>query len=351
MKSKFICATSILMGAFAMASFTACSSDDDKGNDSNATAGLAYPSPILVDTNGNRVFVSSISELGYDAYSDWAWTYEYDNEDNLAGYSCVTVFDAVVGNSTIVYKGGLPYSGEQEVVEIETNRDGLISKMREEQKYDSNRKEIIETSFTYNSEKQLLKMSQKWNYKTYDEENDCWNIDDSDVYVYEVSNTWENGNLVKWEETYTYFDGDVEDVEDVNTYTLTYGTQKNPVKQYPASFLDDPLVSTGIEIPLFFMGFMGVGPAYLPTSVISTFNDKSMGYFYSDATQYSFQLNSNGTIKTETAIDKDGWTSEWVWQYGKTNRSNAAPTRSISTMMNDRMNKRDSRHKRHHRQS
>lgn len=328
MKSKFTFAASILMGAFAMASFTACSSDDDKDGGDNGSTSWAYPSPTLVDTNGNRVYVSSIGTLE-DSYTPF-WTYSYDEAGNLSVFSCVDEFNAVVGTSTIVCTDY--YDDDNYVIYVETGSNGLISKMREEWTDDWGSGEVkgtAETSFTYNEEKQLVGMSYQSSQGTY-------------KYSQTISNTWKNGILEKTTEIEKGTNG----LTDTNTYTYNYGKQANPAKQYPTCMISPIMDDEGTLIPLFFMGFIGVGPAYLPTSIDCVYKSE----YYDESWNYKcdYTFNTNGTINTETKIDEeDGYITVWQWQYGKTTRSFSAQSKNIASVVKHKIRKnRVPRHKR-----
>lgn len=333
MKSKFTFAASILMGAFAMASFTACSSDDDKDGGDNGSTSWAYPSPTLVDTNGNRVYVSSIGTLE-DSYTPF-WTYSYDEAGNLSVFSCVDEFNAVVGTSTIVCTDY--YDDDNYVIYVETGSNGLISKMREEWTDEWGSGEVkgtAETSFTYNEEKQLVSMSYQ-------------SSQGKDKYSQTISNTWKNGILEKTTETYVSMEDDWS-MTGTETYTYNYGKQANPAKQYPIGM--DCVLWEVDEIyrPLFFMGFMGVGPAYLPISIDYTHKSEIDNYTWTN--KYDYTLNPNGTINTETEIDGEyGYESIEVyqWQYGKTTRSFSAQSKNIASVVKHKIRKnRVPRHKR-----
>ena len=125
MKRKFFFTASVLMAAFTLTGLTSCSDDDDNGG--NGSKNLAYPSPTLVDSNGNKVYVSSIGELERASYSPF-WSYTYDDAGNISEFSCIDNFDAIASGSTIVYN----YGSGNRTIEIEIGSNGLISKMKEE---------------------------------------------------------------------------------------------------------------------------------------------------------------------------------------------------------------------------
>lgn len=330
MKSKFVFAANVLMATFAMISLTACPSPDDPDLPPTSTPDAPTPSPTpsptpdptpgtvplssLVDLNGNKVYISSFGP-------DWAngyYTYNYNEAGQLAGF-------IYYGSKYYVNVSSFVISSDdgETTAYIETNSDGLISKMKiVEEEYDDDEweKETQLMSYTYNEAKQLISVS----YSYYGEE-----IEDNKHQTYSgsgnLTNTWVNGNLVQSVHTVNGIepeDDDYYNYQWIDTYTFDYGNDLNPIKQYPFCLTDAVNMYYEFEEPLCLLGFYGVGSANLPTK-------KSIKESYSnsegDRDEYvrnynlSFILNANGTIRTETRTyisEYSQSSSTYTWQYG-----------------------------------
>lgn len=113
-------------------------------------------------------------------------------------------------------------------------------------------------------------------------ENEYWN--------YDVTFTWSNGLITKINFVESWIEDGKQESE-TDSYTIAYGSTNNAHKQYTISFED----FFEDEIGLCLYGLLGDGPSKLPTS----FSHYEEGEFC-HTEDWTYTLNSNGTIATET---------------------------------------------------
>lgn len=111
-------------------------------------------------------------------------------------------------------------------------------------------------------------------------------INESGTETYKLN--WSNGNLISVEcDDLYYEDGEKEEYH--NTYIFEYGPNAliNEFKQYTYQIVSRWEIMEEFAI----CGLLGKGPEYLPTL--------SKDVKYDDTRQLSYQLNQNGSIRTE----------------------------------------------------
>ena len=163
---------------------------------------------------------------------------------------------------------------------LELNQDGLITKavvvftgIRNNGQLKN--KYVINYTFFYNAERQLLKIDEEENEEKNDE---TGNLEKARSGHGVQTRTWKNGNLIKVEFTQDNGELDLSSRSGNQASTYSYGQGQNVTKQ-PLPDQKHLLSDFGIN-HLYALGLFGVGPANFPTDV-------------------TFTLNENGTINTK----------------------------------------------------
>ena len=131
----------VLFSLFATTALVACGSDDDEDEGRGS-----IPSSMLTDKDGNAVLLSSIGDV---------ISFTYDANGKLTSFSDPESEYKVKGGTFVSYnEDGIP-----QTVALETNANGLISKMQIKIDYKapdgSYYKSDITTVYQYNSEQQI----------------------------------------------------------------------------------------------------------------------------------------------------------------------------------------------------
>lgn len=145
----------------------------------------------------------------------------------------------------------------------------------------------------YNQDKQLVRIEGNIHY----EDNENRKKGGTEL----LTLTWEEGNLVKVDRIYT----EKEDVEGEGlsypfSFNIGYGNEENPLRQFTKGLSDIRFFwgEWGIE-ELFMIGLFGVGPVNLPI------DKKEIGDGIISSYQYSYIINDNGTIHSETQKERN----------------------------------------------
>lgn len=233
----------------------------------------------LKDKYGNPVLLTSTNTNGTRGY-------RYTSDGKLAIFGDVVndygnseehfVVDGLTFKSENIHNSG---SKEKFDGNLELNQDGLITKavvvltgIRENGLVKN--KYVINYTFFYNAEKQLLKIDEEENEEKYDENG---NLVKNESGHGVQTRTWKNGNLIKVEFTQDAGELDLSSRKGNQTSTYSYGQGQNITKQ-PLADQKHLLSDFGIN-HLYALGLFGVGPANFPSNV-------------------TFTLNENGTINT-----------------------------------------------------
>lgn len=268
-------------------------SDDDGPN-----GGDAAPAP---EVDGSRL--TSIN--GY--------TFSYDSKGRL---STVTSGSSSASQSLkIDYDKGTitetDYDGETSVYNVKFCEKGYIAQLSAswnyEEKEGSDRYQYVGNgviNFAYDGNGNLTAISSSTN-ETYKDLTEGETSTSKQEYT--LNYTWKEGNMISAVENST----EVEDGETdkwKETYEVTYGTTAN-------KFLQNTMAITNIgmedaEEVLAMAGLFGKGTAKLPASVKETEDGENP---YTHTTNYSYQLNENGSIAEEQG---DGYS--YVYGYTKT---------------------------------
>ncbi len=290
---KTIKILSLVAVALPMA-FISCSDDDDNNSAPSAD------SSVITTTEGNKLLLTSVVN-GSSRY-DGVW-FQYDDLGrctyaNLWG-------DLFFNMSYDPYEVtmDLDEEGDDITLSMSFNGNGYLSKytLTDDwtETYYGNEdsgsdKETV--SLSYNSNGQLTSVSLSYSgNEVYDGERDSYSGSGSATF------TWENGNLVKivdkitekeYGYTYTY----------TQTSTFGYSGTVNKYRQYTMiAIAGDEEGCLADIIDFGFIGYLGVGPTYLPTSLEIIYEDNDDGdvYSYKDTYSSSYTLNDDGTVATE----------------------------------------------------
>lgn len=311
---KFAMAAMALM---VSAGFVACGGDDD---DDDGGSGVINGQG-LIDNNGQEVRLTGVGNyvINYDANGKLT-SIGYANE----------VFFTVSGSSLIIDDYGYKY-------DFSTNSKGYITKMVFSYDYTDSDGESEKgsgtISFSYNGSGQLTGFSGSGSSEYVDVNNDGTIERGSEKSSIDETCTWTNGNLAKIVEhnkgTYTD-DGKTKSYDDTDTYTYTYGSQVNVTKQYTYYISKQSMGET--FCPLYLIGFLGVGTAYLPTGYTKEeveIEDGKQPYTDTDTYTLTYTLNSNGTIATE----QRNKSNVIEYRYSNATRAAASSVNSIEAQL------------------
>ena len=248
------------------------------GGDDNGSYNVGS---LLIETeDGDKLLVTSVGSLKYGYDDDGVLNYFYDYDD----------YDVTDNGTTFSYTD----SYGSETIKLTLNGSGYISKIVEEGTYEW--RDESETwketcNLSYDGSGHLTKLSASYS-ETY--------IEDDEKETYSGSGswtlTWSNGMLTKW----VYYESD-EEWEYTDTYEYDYGsnTYANSYCQYAPAVWDE---SDAILAELSYIGLLGVGPTYLPSTVDYTSVEEGDGDVdsYDGSSSYKFSFNSNGTISYQT---------------------------------------------------
>lgn len=221
--------------------------------------------------------------LRFDGDTNYPW-YEYDEKGNLVRLGDGD-FVLDVSGKTVKTKDRTD-EDYTHTYQVTTNNKGYITGTSLNVNIvDSDGSETYsgKATFTYNNKDQFI--GYEWSVSGfYTEDGEKVPISASVKKTF----IWENDNLVKteWTEAASEYG---ETYTERGSSTITYGSQVNPCRQVPASFIrifgDGWWEGFWHLAPL---GLFGVGPANLPN--------------YVNGNPVSYTLNTNGTIATENSL-------------------------------------------------
>lgn len=297
--------------------FSACSDDDEDNGGSGTTAEVENP---LVTEGG--VLLTSLKYYGSSSPDD-EYTFWYD--DQLRPYEASDEYETLF---SIDYEHGMmsmPVWGGASGLAVSFNAKGYLTK--------------IKGSWSYKEDGETYSGSADWSM-SYDKEDHLTaytmvsETRESEYYEkgnFKATFTWSNGNLVSAKVEDKWTDGKTEEAgTTVNTFT--YGNQVNKFKQYPAYFFAS-------DIPFFAVGMFGVGPNMLPTSYeeVANYEEEGEKGGYQENGTFTFTLNDNGSINTETWAYEEKENNEtytgtykYVFGYSVASASSKALTRNAA---------------------
>ena len=254
----------MLYGTIGMLTFTACSDDGDDNGSSGSDDG-SYDSGVaggqITTADGQTIWLTGIGSY---------LSFGYYDEGNLLSF---TETDGIKAGFTVSYDpfeiAYYCYDEGGVLSDIEFNSKGYITSL-----YDSQCNGTA--TFSYNSAGHITKATLQatdW---------DC---------VFENDFTWEDDLLTRITFTLDATDEE-ESVEALFDYTTSYPNatyQWVPPLVYSCDWYDYELWES-----LFYLGYLGKGPAYHPTtrSVDYAYYEESGSY----STDYIYLLNDDGTV-------------------------------------------------------
>ena len=264
----------VFVGMVSMA-FVSCGDDDDSGSYDVST--------VVIETeDGDQLLVIGVGNLRYDYDSDGVLNYFYD------GYE----YDVTNNGTTFTHTYDM-FDGAA-TIQLTLNGNGYITKsVMEDNVGDEDFSETYKETcnMSYDGSGHLTKVSASYSYAY---------IDDEEKENYSGSGswtlTWSDGLLTKF-----VISESESDYKCTETYEYDYGndTYPNTYCQYaPAVWCE----SDAVLAELSYIGMIGVGPTYLPSTVEYTETEEEDGDIYSDegSNSYKFYFDSDGTIYYQT---------------------------------------------------
>ena len=204
-------------------------------------------------------------------------------------------------------------------------------------------------SLSFNSKGYITKVKGSWSYAyadnyagslewnaSYDKDGHLTGItmneeEKSDEYndkgISKTTLIWTGGNLISFNGDSKWYDEDGQVDESSSTGILTYGTQQNKYKQFPA------ILAVSDDTGLFNMGLFGLGPNDLPTSYNEVYVGEYEGNKYEHKDNYTstITLNGNGSIDTEIwTSNRDNYPRKYMYSYSDVNSVSRGITRSVA---------------------
>ena len=272
---------------------TGCSDDDDDDDDGgNATASSMTEVTGFTGTDGSNLYLTKVYTSSYTVY-------EIEYENNI-----ITSFgledEEYELTSTSPLKYVCDWSDDEDdwtftFYDFNTDNSGYLKsfKWKEVDKDDEgyDYEDVITYSFTYNSDGQCTEMTFSDSEKEKDE---------GETYTFTETGTatisWENDCITSYYSTDSWTekeDGDTWTGSGTKTYEFSYDSEyENATLQFPATM---SLISPFSEI-----GWLGVGSANLPTSLIyykENYEDGELYYSSEKNYTFSYTFNSNGSLK------------------------------------------------------
>ena len=318
----------ILMALFTIGTVCSCG-DDDEDNTAET-----LPSSQMKSIDGTPIRLTSLGyQSGNGKINSEYYVFQYDSNGKLLGFgSSEFTYTMEDNNFTASY-------GEEEEtitgsIKFETNSKGFVTRITldtQSKVYNGNwSKDKGTLNYNYDSDGQLLGLSGTGSTEGYNK-NHGGNY--SETSSGKATYTWTNGNLMKAtrEDSGTISaDGASYPYKTSEAVNFTYGTEQNPLRQNPYWEIK------GIDA-LDLIGIFGVGPVNLPTKSVaenSKYENGEFDYESVDETVYTFTLNSNGSLNTQTQTEKtvksswggggSGWNQTYYFGY------NNSPTRSTN---------------------
>lgn len=271
--------------------FVACSSDED-----DKVEPSVVPTITMTDANGKPMQVMAVGDVQF----------QYSGDGKLAGFNDGEADYRIDGQTfKMTFKKGY-------TADFALNQDGLVSRVHvvcdytgDDGTYDRNEATM---TYTYNDARQLTGMTSVTHYD--------YKLDEyrQATFTREVTqtNTWENGNLVSAKQIVKESDSKY---KAQHNFHFEYGDQLNQAKQFPVCMAESMAGWQELGV-LCALGLYGVGPANLPTffsngSWLIDFDGESMNLI---PYELSFEINENGTIRTEH-VDSNGRLTTFGYQY------------------------------------
>ncbi len=264
--------------------FISCSNDDDN----KSSGSPSEDTSVITTADGNKLLISKINsdlifkydDLGrctyLNSWNSWFFTISYDP-----------------------YKVEVTSDEDESVsCSLSFNGSGYISKCTWSETYDDGEESgsgSETTTLSYNSNGQLTSATNNYSGKE---------KFDGESYSYSgkvtLNITWEGGNMTKMAINQTE-KGDGYSYSDSYTYTYSYGDIENKYRQYTVDFDQTSADCLDCIADFCLIGYMGIGSAYLPTSVKMEGEENEDGdvYNYDYTYNCSYTLNEDGTISTE----------------------------------------------------
>ena len=312
--------STLMFGLMAVCAMTlsACSDDDDDNGGGNSTSSVDNP---LVNDGG--LLLTSISYQSGSSNDMDTYCIYYDAK--LRPYKYTFGYDDYAEDVLIIdYDNGkmdMPDYDGASILTLSLNSKGYITKVKSSWSYSEdgdNYSGSLEWNASYDKDGHLTEMT-----TTEDEKSDEYN----EKGISKTTLSWTGGNLVSLNTDSKWYDEDGQVDESSSTGILTYGTQQNKYKQYPA------IISVDDFEGLFNMGLFGLGPNNLPTSyngvyVVEYRGNKSE---YRENYTSTFTLNDNGSIDTEIwTSDRDNYPGKYMYSYSDVNSVSKGITRSVA---------------------
>ena len=296
-------------------SLVSCTGDDEpKDSGDSHGSGCQNANKAIIKFDGD--FLTSITE------GSRVQNITYDNEGRISEISRIyggreySLFKFDYNNCSFTSEDP---DADYDKGSISFNEDGYISKIT---CYDNGEDDYgiwdceLNMTFAYNASGHLSELSFTEEIIYQDDEE---NGESVESYTSVCKFHWENGNLVRINETQT----DKEDGKTIRKFTeeyvFTYSNLQNTFNQFPFCIYDEITNNWwGDAEKIFaFIGLMGKGTVNLPEEMNShTSND----YTYHD--KYQYKLNSNGSIAWENGI---------TFGYGNSSSKSLAPVYDKST--------------------
>lgn len=272
---------------------TSCSDDDDDVSSS----GLDSDAGLILEEDGIKYYLTGVGNIKYT----------YDVHGNL-----VTLNEFDVTYSPLLMTYSEEGNNEYETItcsDFSINSKGYITQFTEKQiysnyKYDQSQSSECVYKFSYDSNGRLQKMT-------------CKDESNSDGEYFSESTTatfsWDNGILTKM--LVITVDEDSE-VQLLAVYNYDEYKYPNITGQYTTSMLDLEWMGPN---DFAYLGYLGVGSAYLPEGIEVTdvyYVDGELVDDESSSYTYTYEFNDNGTVDTEK-IKSSKHTSTKEYTYTK----------------------------------
>ena len=248
---------------------TGCSDDDDDDDGGNATASSMTEVTGFTGTDGSNLYLTNYNESWYGI----TMVYDEDNNYMLTSFGEDDWMLEITSESPLKYEFSYYDEDFDETItetysNFNTNSSGYLTSLKysyvdDEEDYYWN--DYITFSFSYNSKGQLTEMK-------YSETESDKDYEDGWTYSWKETSTttftWEDDRITTVYETSDYTEKDSEDGTESGTwditYTFSYDTEyENATLQYPVAVFEDIFY---YNEPFSFIGWCGIGPAYLPSS-------------------------------------------------------------------------------------
>lgn len=269
------------MVLLAMTGFVACGDDDDDNDTDSSYTGKGSGS-------SNGLMVTQVGE----------WSLAYNSNGSLASIGDEGGFKTVFNGNKMM----LEYEDIQiDYGTVSYNSNGYISKFVinfEGEAYgEENASATYELSYNGDGQLSSVKASGQTTYYGDDE----WGTSTGTTTM---TLSYTGGNLTKY-----VIVSQEKGTRNNKSYTLntniqadfTYGSQTNKFRQLPYYVADEIGVLGDFSGPIACAGLLGKGPATLPASftVKETDNEDGEVEEYTDTTTLTFELNEDGTIRSE----------------------------------------------------